>query len=346
MKLGARRVAHDAPCFVIAEAGVNHNGNVALAHQLVDAAATAGADAVKFQTFEPDRLASPAARKAPYHIAVTDASETQRDMLRRLSLRPADFRALKAHAEDRALIFLSTPHDEPSADVLDELDVVAFKIASGDVTNHPFLAALARRGRPLLLSTGMSDLAEVAAAVRVIRDAGNPPLALLHCVSSYPAPIGAANLRAMAAMRVAFDVPVGYSDHTLGLETALAAVALGACVLEKHLTLDRSAPGPDHATSVDPPTFHALLEGVRRVEEALGTGVKAPHPCETDVRVAARKSLHFARDVAAGEVIGPADVEARRPGSGIAPARLHEVLGRTIRVARNAGSMVEESDFG
>jgi N-acetylneuraminate synthase/N,N'-diacetyllegionaminate synthase len=266
-------------------------------------------------------------------------------MLRRLSLRPADFRVLKVHAEERKLIFLSTPHDEPSAELLEKMDVVAFKIASGDVTNHPLLKALARTGRPLLLSTGMSDLEEVAAAVRVVRHAGRSPLALLHCVSSYPAPAFAANLRAMAAMRVAFGVPVGYSDHTLGVETALAAVALGACILEKHLTLDRSASGPDHAISMDPVMFRCLVDGVRRVEAALGSGIKTAQECERDVRLTARKSLHFTRDVPAGTVLGPDDVEARRPGDGIAPSRLHEVIGRTTRHARAAGTMVAESDL-
>ena len=238
--IAGRSIGGGAPCFVIAEAGVNHNGDVELARRLVDAAAAAGADAVKFQTFRAEGVASAAAPKAGYQLETTDRDESQLEMLRRLELDGDAFRGLKAHAEERGLVFLSTPFDVASVDLLDGLGVAAFKVASPDLTNLPLLEEIARRGRPVILSTGLAELDEVVTAVAAVRAAGAGDLVVLHCVSEYPARPEDANLRAMATMADRLGVPVGYSDHTEGTEVALAAVALGACLLEKHFTLDLS----------------------------------------------------------------------------------------------------------
>jgi N-acetylneuraminate synthase/N,N'-diacetyllegionaminate synthase len=342
--IGGRQIGGGARCFVIAEAGVNHNGELALAHQLVDAAADAGVDAVKFQTFDPEALASAEAPKAAYQARAT-GSESQREMLKRLALTESAHVELKKHAEDRGLLFLSTPFETASAALLDRLGVAAFKVPSGELTNHPFLRDLARRGRPLLISTGMSDMEEVDAAVRAVRDAGEIPLALFHCTSSYPAPPETANLRAMETLRRRFGVPIGYSDHTLGATVPLAAVALGAELLEKHLTMSRSLPGPDHAASIEPEELRALVRELRVIESALGDGVKAVQPCERETQMVARKSLFAARDLAAGETLGAADLAARRPGTGISPARMAAVIGRRLKHAVPCDAMLREEDL-
>jgi N,N'-diacetyllegionaminate synthase len=344
---GTSRVAIGSParCFVIAEAGVNHNGDVALAHRLVDAAADAGVDAVKFQTFDPDLLASEAAPKAAYQVRTTGGGESQRDMLRKLALSRPAHAELKRHAEERGLCFLSSPFDESAADFLEELGVPAFKVPSGELTNLPFLAHLARKGRPLLVSTGMSTLDEVVEAMATIAAAGPAAVALFHCTSSYPAPADAVNLRAMATLRARLAVPVGYSDHTLGRAIPIAAVALGAELLEKHLTLDRALPGPDHAASIEPGELAALCADLRLVEAGLGNGDKVPHACELDTRAVARKSLLVARAVSAGAVVGAGDLRASRPGTGLSPARLSEVLGRRARRQLPAGHLLSLGDL-
>jgi len=343
--IGQRIVGPDHPCFVIAEAGVNHNGDLELARRLVDVAAEAGADAVKFQTFRADRLVSPTAPKAGYQQQTTDAGESQLEMLQRLELSPAAHRELVAHCRQRHVTFLSTPFDEESADLLDELDVLAFKIGSGEVTNHPFLEYVARKGKPIILSTGMSYLSEVDEAVRLLCDAGCEQLILLHCVSSYPAAPADANLRAMQTMAVAFDLPVGYSDHTPGIEVALAAVALGACVLEKHFTLDRNLPGPDHRASLQPDELRALIAGVRVVERALGNGIKRPFPAEADTRTVARRSLAARADIPAGTVLQAAMLTALRPASGIPATLIGHVIGRRTRHPLAAGQFIDWSDL-
>lgn len=333
MPVGDRLVGVGAPCFVIAEAGVNHNGDVALALQLVDAAAQAGADAVKFQTFTADRLATAASPKAAYQQERTGAAGSQRDMLRVLELSSDAHGRIQRRCADRGVVFLSTPFDEPSADLLDALGVPAFKIPSGEITNTLLLAHIARKGRPLLISTGMATLDEVRTAVGVIRAAGNDRMVLLQCTSAYPAPIDGANLRAMRTLADTFGVPVGYSDHTPGVAVALAATALGACVIEKHLTTDRTLPGPDHQASIEPEEFAALVRGIRTVEASLGTGVKAPTDGERALAAVVRRSLVAARDLAAGERLTVEMVCAKRPGTGLAPAALSRILGRRLNVA-------------
>jgi len=345
MGIGARLVGEGQPCFIIAEAGVNHDGHIETARQLVDAAVRAGADAVKFQTFDPDQLATADAPKAAYQVSLTDANESQLEMLRKLTLSEADHHELEQYCRDVGILFLSTPFDEASADLLATFDLPAFKISSGDLTNLPFLAHVARLGRPMLLSTGMATADDVAAALEAIRAAGGTDVLVLQCVSNYPADPADVNLRAMHTMARQFNVPVGFSDHTLGNEVALAAVALGACVVEKHLTLDRNQPGPDHQSSSEPDEFQALVRGIRRVEAALGHGRKEPSASEADVARAARKSLVAARDIPAGFVMTEDAIAIRRPGSGLSPARRAMLVGRTSAHAIAAGTLLTEDMF-
>lgn len=328
IKVGGRIIGHGCPCFVIAEAGVNHNGNLDMALQLVDASVRAGADAVKFQTFTAERIVTRDAPKAAYQKETTDSSESQLQMLRKLELSSQDHRRLQTYCEERGIIFLSTPFDEKSADFLEELNIPAFKIPSGEITNLPFLEHVAHKGKPLILSTGMSSLEEVASAVAVIRGTGNRDLVLLHCVSAYPADPADVNLFAMQTMSAAFGVPVGFSDHTLGIEVALAAVALGSCVIEKHFTLSRALPGPDHRASLEPGELTALVRGVRIVEVALGDGRKEPVLSEADAATVARKSIVTAHDIPAGATITMDSLVMKSPGQGLPSSMLGKVIGR------------------
>jgi len=315
-------------CFVIAEIGVNHNGALDLARQLIDVAAAAGADAVKFQTFAAERLVTATARKAAYQEANDPRkAESQFAMLKRLELSEADLVACRDHCTARGVMFLSTPFDEQSADLLASLGVHGFKVSSGDLTNLPFLAHMAAKRLPMIVSTGMGTLAEVAEAVEAVREAGDPPLALLHCVSNYPAAPEDCNLRAMGTLAQAFGVPVGWSDHTLGDAISLAAVALGARILEKHYTLDRGLQGPDHKASLTPEELTALITRLRAVESALGDGLKRPQEAERDTARVARRSLVAARDIAAGARLTAGDLIAKRPGEGIAPKHRELILG-------------------
>ena len=341
LEIAGRRIGPDEPCFVIAEAGVNHGGDLDLARRLVDAAAEAGADAVKFQTFAADELATPQAPKAAYQMRTTDARETQLDMLRRLQLSREAHHALIAHCAERGILFLSSVFDEGSAELLEELGVPAFKIPSGELTNPALLCRLAAKGRPVILSTGMATLDEVSAAVATLGGGRCPPVVLLHCVSSYPADPSDVNLRAMSTMQASFGVPVGYSDHTLGLAIALAAVTLGACVLEKHLTLDRRLPGPDHAASLEPNEFAVLVRSLRSVEGALGHGRKEPSVHEVEIARTVRKSLVAARDIPAGTKLTEELVVVRRPGTGLPPSVRADILGWTTTRGLAAGTPIQ-----
>lgn len=339
------RIGAGHPCYVIAEAGVNHDGDIEQALRLVDVAATAGASAVKFQTFVAERLVTADAPKAGYQLETTDPDESQLGMLQALELDADDHRRLLAHCRERGITFLSTPFDDESVALLVELGVAALKVASPEVTNHPFLELVGSRGLPVILSTGMSTLAEVEAAVAVLAAAGCSELALLHCVSSYPAPAEQANLRAIVTLAERFDVPVGYSDHTVGDGATLAAVALGAQLIEKHVTLDRSLPGPDHAASLEPAELAALVRGVREVEAMLGDGVKRPMPCEEGNRTVVRRSLAAARDLPAGTTVAADMLTALRPATGISPADRAAVLGRTLRRPLRRGELVVQDDL-
>ncbi len=345
VRIGSRKVGPGHPCFVIAEAGVNHDGDLQRAHRLVEVAAEAGADAVKFQTFEPDKLVAPDAAMAAYQVTNTGTRQTQAEMLRRLILPRAAHRDLQKHAEDRGLVFLSTPFDEASADFLEELGVPAFKLGSGELTNHRLLAHIARKRKPMLVSTGMADMVEVLDAVDVIGAEGASEVAVFHCVTSYPAHPRDANLRAIETLAAALGVPVGWSDHTEGIAVALAAVARGASLLEKHFTTDRSLPGPDHRASLSPEELVALVRGVRDVEESLGDGRKLPRPVELELIPSSRRSVHATRDLPAGHVLVDEDLEALRPGHGISAARLLPLRGRVLARAIQAGQRLAEADL-
>ncbi len=345
IRIGGKTIGDGEPVFIIAEVGVNHNGDLALAKQLIDVAAAGGADAVKFQTFKADRVVSPGAPKAAYQRDSINPKESQLDLLRRLELSPAAHRELHGYCGERGIQFLSAPFDEESADLLEALGVPAFKIGSGEITNFPLLDHIARKGKPILLSTGMSYLDEVEAALKLIRDAGNDQVALLHCVSTYPANPADANLRAMRTMAEAFHVPVGYSDHTPGIAVALAAVALGACLLEKHVTLDRNLRGPDHGVSLEPDELRELVRSSRVVETALGLGAKAPATAEGSNRLAVRRSLAVTRDVPQGAVLQRSILRPLRPGGGIQPALLETVAGRKVKRPLSAGQLISWDDL-
>ena len=338
--IAGRSIGAGRPCFVIAEAGVNHNGDVKLARALVDAAIASGADAVKFQTFRAERLVTVDAPKAEYQQRTTGAGESQFAMLKRLELDEHHHRELLAYCGAKGILFLSTPFDETSADFLESLDVAAFKLPSGEVTNLPFVRHVARKHQPIILSTGMATLSEVGRAVEAIWQAGNRSLVLLHCVSNYPADPADANLRAMATLGDAFGVPTGFSDHAMGDAVALAAVALGAAVIEKHLTLDRTLPGPDHQASMEPDPFRQMVERIRDVEASLGTGHKQPVAREAAVARIARKSLVAARPIPAGTILDPEMIVIRRPGTGLAPDQLASVVGKRTLVDVPEGALL------
>lgn len=333
------------PVFVIAEAGVNHNGDLKMARALIDVAVEAGADAVKFQTFSADRLVTTDAPKAEYQLQTTADAESQFEMLKRLELSADAHRELQSYCHERGIIFLSTPFDEEAVDLLDELGVPAFKISSGDLTNSTLLEYVASKGKPVIISTGMSELSELIEAVSVLNTAGCENPVLLHCVSNYPADPAEINLRAMNTMRSAFDVPVGFSDHTAGIHISLAAVALGACVIEKHFTLDRTLPGPDHRASLEPAELRELVRSIRSVESALGNGRKVPAASEIETAKAARRSLVAARNIPAGATLERDMVAMRRPGTGIPPAMLGTLLGRRAGRDIAAGTLLNEDEF-
>lgn len=343
--IGSRLIGRSQPCFIIAEAGVNHNGDPQLARELVLTAARAGADAVKFQTFQTEEVVTADAPKAEYQKQTTDAGESQQEMIRKIELPREVYPELRAIAGEKGLVFLSTPFDVGSVDFLADLGVPAFKIPSGELTHPALLTRIASKGKPLIISTGMSTIEEVANAVRLLQANGAHEFCLLQCTSNYPANPADANLRAMITMEETFGVPIGLSDHTEGIEVALAAVALGAAVIEKHLTLDRAMAGPDHTASMELAEFQALVRGIRKVESALGTGEKKPAAAEQNVAQVARRSLVAARDVASGTVLTEHDIACKRPGTGIAPTFVGQVLGRRAVRAISAGTLLAWEDL-
>lgn len=314
---------------IIAEAGVNHNGDMDLARRLIDIAAVAGADLVKFQTFKADRLVCVHAPKAEYQTRTTDADESQHAMIRRLELDRGMHQDLMAHCQARGIGFFSTAFDGESIEMLAELGLDRFKVPSGEITNLPYLRQVGRYGKPVILSTGMSNLEEIGAAIGVLEQSGTPRerITVLHCNTEYPTPMADVNLRAMLTIRDAFKVAVGYSDHTQGIEVAIAAVALGATVIEKHFTLDRNLPGPDHKASLEPDELKAMVKAIRNIELAMGDGDKRPSPSESKNIHIARKSIVAARAIRAGEAFSEHNLAVKRPGVGISPMRWDEILG-------------------
>jgi N,N'-diacetyllegionaminate synthase len=314
---------------IIAEAGVNHNGDMSMARRLIDVAAEAGADLVKFQTFQASRLVTTDAKKAEYQSNATGGDETQYAMLRKLELTREMHLELIEYCRTRGIGFFSTGFDEQSVDMLVELGIDRFKIPSGEITNLPYLRHVGHYGKPVILSTGMADLREIGMALDVLESAGTKraQITVLHCNTEYPTPMSDVNLRAMLTIRDTFGVEVGYSDHTSGIEIAIAAVALGATVIEKHFTLDRSLPGPDHKASLEPKELSAMVSAIRNIEAALGDGIKRPSPSESKNISIARKSLVASREIRAGEIFTESNLTIKRPGTGISPMRWDEVLG-------------------
>ncbi len=317
--------------YIIAEAGVNHNGSIDLAKKLIDLASNAGADAVKFQTFTADRLVSKKAPKAKYQMQTTDKAESQYEMIKRLELSREAHIHLIDHCRNKSIEFLSTPFDLKSIDLLSELGLQTFKIGSGEITNLPYLRKIGSLKKKIILSTGMSDLGEIEDALDILQSAGTPfnKITVLHCNSEYPTPKQDVNLRAMLTIQRAFPgIYVGYSDHTIGIEVPIAAVAMGATVVEKHFTLDRNMPGPDHKASLEPTELCAMIDGIRNIEMALGHGVKRPSSSEAANLAVARKSIVAARPIASGEIFTEENLAIKRPGTGISPMRWYEMLGK------------------
>lgn len=336
-------------CHVIAEIGVNHNGSLDTAFELIEAAKTAGADSVKFQYFRPDTLVTNDARKAEYQVA-GDSSSTQKAMLERLAFSYDDFVALKECCERAGILFICTPFDISTAERLVEIGTAAIKVSSGDLTYHRFLAFVAQLGVPIILSTGMASLAEVDQAVQRITSrqsefeadgARFPPLSLLHCTSAYPAPTRSLNLKAIQSMRDKFQVATGYSDHSRGTLIAPVAVAMGASIIEKHLTLDREADGPDHRASIEPREFTEMVRNIRLIEEAIGDGIKKPTEAERDTLEVARRSVYIARSLRAGDAITEEDVIELRPGDGIPASEIDSIVGKRVCTDLNTGTMLQ-----
>ncbi|MCR4308126.1 MAG: N-acetylneuraminate synthase [Candidatus Berkelbacteria bacterium] len=316
---------------IIAEAGVNHNGDMDIAKRLIASAANAGVNMVKFQTFKAKNLLTKNARMADYQVKNNNVKETQYGMIQRLELSRAKHHQLINHCVTQGVRFFSTGFDSESIDLLIELGVDTLKIPSGEITNLPYLRHIGRQGLPIILSTGMANLSEIEAALKVLEAVGTPrnQITVLHCNTDYPTPMMDVNLRAMCTIRDTFDVAVGYSDHTLGIEVPIAAVAMGATVIEKHFTLDRSLPGPDHKASLEPDELKAMVAAIRNIEKAMGDGIKRPSPSETKNIPIARKSVVAAKAIQAGDAFSDTNLTVKRPGTGISPMRWDELLGQS-----------------
>lgn len=328
---------------IIAEAGVNHNGDLMLAKQLIDAAAEAGADLVKFQTFNANRQVTRSAKKADYQTQTTDSNESQHEMLRRLELTEDMHLELIAHCTLRNIGFFSTGFDIESIDLLLTLGQDYFKIPSGEINNLPYLRHIGKLGKLVILSTGMATLSDIEAAIDVLEHAGTAraQITVLHCTTEYPTPMNEVNLLAMQSIQAAFDVSVGYSDHTKGIEVAIAAVAMGAEVIEKHFTLDRTLPGPDHQASLEPSELKAMVKAIRNIDVALGDGIKRLTPSEVRNKPVARKSLVASQAIKVGEAFSAQNLTTKRPGTGITPMRWDEVMGRIATRDFAADELIE-----
>jgi len=328
--------------FIIAEAGVNHNGSVELAKKLIDVASESGADAVKFQTFKAETLVSRSAQKASYQKETTDGKESQFDMLKKLELDVATHRELIEYCHAKKIIFLSTPFDLESIELLDSLDLEIFKIPSGEITNLPYLVAIAKLNKKVVLSTGMATLQEVRDAFEVLLQNGTKKenITILHANTMYPTPMEDVNLNAMLTIQKELNVEVGYSDHTLGIEVPTAAVAMGASVIEKHFTLSRDMEGPDHKASLEPQELQAMVKAIRNIEKALGSFEKKPSPSETPNILVARKSIVASKAIRKGEILNESNLSVKRPAGGINPMQWNEVLGRVAQKSYSVDEMI------
>ena len=319
--------------FIIAEAGVNHNGSIDLAKKLIDAAADAGADAVKFQTFKADRLATKLAHKADYQKSNTSVNESQYEMLKKLELDEDMHKAIMEHCKQKQIMFLSSAFDNESVDMLNNFGMAIFKIPSGEITNLPYLTHVGGLKKPIILSSGMSDLVDIKNALDVLIECGvsKDQLTVLHATTEYPCPIQEVNIRAMQTIGANFGVKVGYSDHTNGIEVSVAAVALGACVIEKHFTLDQTMEGPDHKASLEPNEFKSMVRAIRNIEKALGDGIKKPSKSEIKNMAITRKSIVALRAIKSGEIFSVGNLAVKRPGTGISPMDLNKIIGKIAR---------------
>ena len=328
--------------FIIAEAGVNHNGSLELAYQLIDAAKKSGADAVKFQTFKADSVVSKSAAKAEYQKKTTDADESQYDMIKKLELSISNHHSLINYCKKQRIQFLSSPFDLESIHLLAEMGLNIFKIPSGEITNLPYLREIGKLKKEVILSTGMADINEISDAIKVITESGTAieNLTVLHCNTEYPTPFEDVNLNAMLTIKTAFNVKVGYSDHTNGIEIPVAAVALGAEIIEKHFTLDKNMEGPDHKASLEPDELKRMVNAIRNIEKAMGNGVKRPSSSEEKNKSISRKSLVAARPIKKGERFSADNVTTKRPGTGISPMRWDEVVGRVAQINYKEDDMI------
>ena len=330
---------------IIAEAGVNHNGNFELAKQLVDKAVEGGADIVKFQTCKAENVISRYADKAEYQKVTTGEADSQLEMVRKLMLTYEEYGKLKEYCDEKGIEFLSTAFDLPSVDYLHSIGMRRWKIPSGEITNLPLLIKIAKLGEPIIMSTGMSELSEVADAIKVLKENGAGEITILHCTTEYPAPYEDVNLKAIDTMKEAFGLPVGYSDHTKGLEIPVAAVARGACVIEKHFTLDRNMEGPDHKASIEPDELKQMVDMIRHVEVAIGDGTKKVSPSELKNQDIARKSIIAKTAIKAGDVFTEENITTKRPGSGINPMKWFDLLGKTAKHDYQEDYLIEEDEL-
>lgn len=331
-KIGNRIVGKDNEVFVIAEAGVNHNGDINLAKKMIDMAIWAGADAIKFQTFKTEKLVTGYAAMAKYQKDNIGLEDSQFNMLKKLELYYKEFRELKDYCDNKNILFLSTPFDFQSVDFLNSIGMEAFKISSGDLNNIPFLEYISKLNKPIILSSGMATIGEVEEALNVIYASKLRDVAVLHCTTSYPAKLESVNLKAMVTIRDAFKVVCGYSDHTEGIVIPIAATSLGANIIEKHFTLDKTMKGPDHKASLEPKELKEMIENIRNIQKAMGSGIKMFTESEEETRNVARKSIVASRNIKAGELIEMNDIEFKRPGTGIMPKYYKDIIGKKARV--------------
>ncbi|SEU14294.1 N-acetylneuraminate synthase [Paenibacillus sp. NFR01] len=327
---------------IIAEAGVNHNGSIERAYQLVDAAVVAGVDVVKFQTFRAEKLVSRFAEKAEYQKRETAAEESQLEMLKKLEFSEEQFRRIQAYCREKGILFISTPFDEDSLELLEQLEMPFYKIPSGEITNLPFLIQIAKLRKPVIMSTGMSTMEEISLAVDILARYGVPEISILHCNTEYPTPYKDVNLLAMLQLREKFGLKVGYSDHTLGIEVPVAAVALGAEIIEKHFTLDKTLPGPDHKASLSPEELRDMVTAIRHIEQSLGNGVKEPSTSERKNLSVARKSIVAKKFIKKGEIFTEDNLSVKRPGTGISPLLWFEVLGQSAKRDFEEDELIEQ----
>lgn len=327
--------------YIIAEAGVNHNGSLEIAKKMVDVAREAGANAIKFQTFKAENIVTKNASRAEYQVKNTGEDTSQYSMLKKLELSYDDFRELKAYCDASGIEFLSTPFDLESIDFLQELGIRFLKIPSGEITNFPYLRKIGQTGMPVIMSTGMSTLEEVGDAIRVLREYGSDEISLLHCTTEYPAPLDSVNLKAMQTMAEAFNLPVGYSDHTSGIEVSVAAVAMGAVIIEKHFTLDRNMEGPDHKASLEPDELKAMVQSIRDVEMAMGTGEKGLSYSELKNVSVVRKSIVAKRAIRKGMLFSEDNLSVKRPGTGVNPMQWNKVIGLCAKRDYEEDEMIE-----